>query len=100
MPLARPTPSTARPRASPPPPSPRVRSSPPAATPSTSAPAASVDTSLNPLVAALRPSKTMALTDAARALRERGADVIGLAAGEPDFDTPAAVVEAGVEALR
>jgi aspartate/glutamate/aspartate-prephenate aminotransferase len=42
----------------------------------------------------------MALTDAARALRESGADVIGLAAGEPDFDTPAAIVEAGVEALR
>jgi hypothetical protein len=55
---------------------------------------------LNPRVAALRPSKTMALTDAARAMREQGVDVIGLAAGEPDFDTPAAIVEAGIEALR
>ena len=84
------------------PPSPRLSprpraaaASPPAATPSPS-----IDTTLNPLVASLRPSKTMALTDAARALRESGADVIGLAAGEPDFDTPAAIVEAGVEALR
>ena len=42
----------------------------------------------------------MALTDLARAMRERGEDVISLAAGEPDFDTPAAIVEAGVAALR
>jgi len=60
----------------------------------------SVDTTLNARVAALRPSKTMALTDLARSLREGGADIIGLAAGEPDFETPALVVEAGVEALR
>ena len=50
--------------------------------------------------ASLQPSKTMALTDLARAMRERGEDVISLAAGEPDFDTPAAIVEAGVAALR
>lgn len=62
--------------------------------------AAAVDQALNPAVAALRPSKTMALTDAARAMREQGIDVIGLAAGEPDFDTPEAIVEAGIEALR
>jgi len=42
----------------------------------------------------------MALTDLARSLREGGADIIGLAAGEPDFDTPGPVIEAGVEALR
>lgn len=60
----------------------------------------SVDTTLNARVASLRPSKTMALTDLARSLREGGADIIGLAAGEPDFDTPSAVVDAGVEALR
>jgi aspartate/glutamate/aspartate-prephenate aminotransferase len=60
----------------------------------------SVDTTLNARVAALRPSKTMALTDLARSLREGGADIIGLAAGEPDFDTPAAIIDAGVEALR
>jgi aspartate/glutamate/aspartate-prephenate aminotransferase len=59
-----------------------------------------VDQTLNPRVASLKPSKTMALTDLATTLREQGADIIGLAAGEPDFDTPAPIVEAGVEALR
>lgn len=60
----------------------------------------SLDTELNPRVAAVRPSKTMLLTDLARSMRESGIDVIGLAAGEPDFDTPAAIMEAGQEALR
>eukprot|EP00850_Spirogloea_muscicola_P016620 SM000136S00166 [mRNA] locus=s136:144166:147260:+ [translate_table: standard] len=59
-----------------------------------------VDLTLNPRVAALRPSRTMALTDQARAMAAAGQPVIGLAAGEPDFDTPAAVVEAGIQALR
>ena len=59
-----------------------------------------VDTTLNPMVAAVKPSKTMALTDLASSLKEQGVDVIGLAAGEPDFDTPAPIIEAGVEALR
>lgn len=60
----------------------------------------SVDTTLNPRVASLKPSKTMALTDLATKLKEDGADIIGLAAGEPDFDTPAPIIEAGIEALR
>jgi len=55
--------------------------------------------SVNPRVAAVKPSKTMALTDLARSLKEAGKDVIGLAAGEPDFDTPAAVREAGKAAI-
>lgn len=59
-----------------------------------------VDQTLNPRVAALKPSKTMALTDLARSLREGGTDVIGLAAGEPDFDTPAEIAEAGIAAIR
>ena len=59
-----------------------------------------VDQTLNPAVAALKPSKTMALTDLARQMREDGVDVIGLAAGEPDFDTPALIIEAGIQALR
>ena len=62
--------------------------------------APAVDLTLNPRVAALKPSKTMALTDLARSLREQGQDVIGLAAGEPDFDTPSEIVEAGIAALR
>lgn len=46
--------------------------------------AAAVDTTLNPRVASLKPSKTMALTDLATRLKEEGQDIIGLAAGEPD----------------
>ena len=67
---------------------------------STPATGVAVDQTLNPLVASLKPSKTMALTDLARTMRESGIDVIGLAAGEPDFDTPDEIVEAGIEALR
>ncbi|ONM36056.1 glutamate-oxaloacetate transaminase4 [Zea mays] len=52
-----------------------------------------VDTSISPRVSALRPSKTMAITDQAMALRQAGVPVIGLAAGEPDFDTPPAIAE-------
>eukprot|EP00879_Flechtneria_rotunda_P008558 GHRR01008968.1.p1 GENE.GHRR01008968.1~~GHRR01008968.1.p1 ORF type:complete len:247 (+),score=66.71 GHRR01008968.1:184-924(+) len=62
--------------------------------------AVAVDQTLNPLVASLSMSKTMALTDLARSMKESGIDVIGLAAGEPDFDTPDDIVEAGIEALR
>eukprot|EP00887_Chlorella_sp_A99_P005624 scaffold1.g5624.t1 len=60
---------------------------------------AGVDTKLNPLVAALKPSKTMALSDLATRLKEEGRDIISLAAGEPDFDTPAPIIAAGKEAL-
>jgi hypothetical protein len=42
---------------------------------------AEVDETLNPRVASLRESKTMALTDLARSMKESGQDVIGLAAG-------------------
>jgi aspartate/glutamate/aspartate-prephenate aminotransferase len=66
----------------------------------TAAGAVSVDQTLNPAVASVKPSKTMALTDLATSMKEQGIDVIGLAAGEPDFDTPAEIVEAGVQALR
>ena len=60
---------------------------------------ASVDQTLNPRVAALKPSKTVALTDLARSMREAGEDVIGLAAGEPDFRTPDRVSQAGKRAI-
>lgn len=58
------------------------------------------DTALNPCVAAVRPSKTMLLSDLASSLRESGVDVVSLAAGEPDFDTPQEIIDAGFEALR
>lgn len=67
------------------------------ATPSENLP---VDYNLNPRVAAVRPSKTMQLSDLATSLREQGADILSLAAGEPDFATPSSVIQAGVEALQ
>ncbi len=55
---------------------------------------------INPRVASVKPSKTMALADLASSLKAEGVDVISLAAGEPDFDTPRPIVEAGIEALE
>lgn len=52
-----------------------------------------VDTGISPRVAALKPSKTMAIADKATALAQAGVPVVKLAAGEPDFDTPPAIVE-------
>lgn len=61
---------------------------------------AKLDTSLNPRVAALRPSKTMVISDYATALVESGVPVVRLAAGEPDFNTPHPICEAGVKAIQ
>src|SRR5713226_7629077 len=47
----------------------------------------------------IKPSATIAVTDKARALKLAGRDVIGLGAGEPDFDTPDHVKEAAIRAL-
>jgi aspartate aminotransferase len=47
----------------------------------------------------VKPSATMAVTDMARQLRAAGRDVIGLGAGEPDFDTPENIKQAGIEAI-
>ncbi|KAH6803854.1 aspartate aminotransferase [Perilla frutescens var. frutescens] len=59
-----------------------------------------VDLSLSPRVNSVKPSKTVAITDQATALAQAGVPVIRLAAGEPDFDTPAAIAEAGINAIR
>ncbi|QHN81746.1 Bifunctional aspartate aminotransferase and glutamate/aspartate-prephenate aminotransferase [Arachis hypogaea] len=59
-----------------------------------------VDISLSPRVNAVKPSKTVAISDQATALVEAGVPVIRLAAGEPDFDTPAVIAEAGINAIR
>src|SRR2546429_9391900 len=48
----------------------------------------------------IKPSATIAVTDKARALKAAGRDVIGLGAGEPDFDTPENVKEAAIRAIR
>jgi aspartate aminotransferase len=47
----------------------------------------------------IKPSATMAVTDKARALKAAGRDVIGLGAGEPDFDTPDNIKQAAVNAI-
>lgn len=47
----------------------------------------------------IKPSPTMAVTDKARELRAAGRNVIGLGAGEPDFDTPEHIKQAGIEAI-
>jgi aspartate aminotransferase len=48
----------------------------------------------------ISPSLTIAMTSKARALKAAGKDVIGLATGEPDFDTPDNVKEAAIAAIR
>ena len=48
----------------------------------------------------IKPSPTIAVTQKARELRAAGKDVIGLGAGEPDFDTPDNIKEAAIKAIR
>jgi len=48
----------------------------------------------------IKPSATMAVTDKARALKAAGRDVIGLGAGEPDFDTPDNIKQAAIKAIQ
>ena len=47
----------------------------------------------------IKPSATMAVTGRAQELRAAGRDVIGLGAGEPDFDTPEHIKEAAIRAM-
>ncbi len=48
----------------------------------------------------IKPSPTLAMTQKSRELKAAGRDVIGLAAGEPDFDTPDNIKEAAIAAIR
>jgi aspartate aminotransferase len=48
----------------------------------------------------IQPSATLAMTSRVFELKRQGIDVIGLGAGEPDFDTPDFVKEAAIEAIR
>ena len=48
----------------------------------------------------VKPSATIAVTGKARELKAAGRDVIGLGAGEPDFDTPDNIKEAAIQAIR
>lgn len=48
----------------------------------------------------VKPSPTLAVTARAAKLKAEGKDIVALGAGEPDFDTPAHIAAAGVEAIR
>ena len=48
----------------------------------------------------IKPSPTIAVTQKARELRAVGKDVIGLGAGEPDFDTPNNIKSAAIKAIK
>jgi aspartate aminotransferase len=48
----------------------------------------------------IQPSATIAISTKAMELKAEGRDVIGLSAGEPDFDTPENIKEAAIKAIR
>jgi aspartate aminotransferase len=55
---------------------------------------------LSEALSRIQPSQTIAVTQKARELKAAGRDVIGLGAGEPDFDTPDNIKEAAIAAIR
>jgi len=59
-----------------------------------------LDTHLSHRVQSVKPSATLAITARAKELKAQGKDIIGLGAGEPDFDTPAHIKQAAIEAIQ
>lgn len=59
-----------------------------------------MDINLSNRVNAIKPSPTLAVTKKAAELKAAGQDIIGLGAGEPDFDTPEHIKEAAIKAIR
>ena len=59
-----------------------------------------MSTFFNPRVASMQPSATLAMAGRAKKLKRAGADVIALSAGEPDFNTPDPIANAGIQAIR
>ena len=55
---------------------------------------------LSDRVNGIKPSPTLAITNKAKELKAAGKDIIGLGAGEPDFDTPEHVKQAAIEAIN
>ena len=55
---------------------------------------------LSQRVQRIKPSATLAITARAKALKAEGKDIIGLGAGEPDFDTPEHIKAAAIEAIN
>ncbi|MCU5786720.1 pyridoxal phosphate-dependent aminotransferase [Alloalcanivorax marinus] len=58
------------------------------------------DINLSDRVQRIKPSPTLAITSKAAELRAEGKDIIGLGAGEPDFDTPDHIKQAAIEAIN
>ncbi|WP_148862481.1 pyridoxal phosphate-dependent aminotransferase [Marinobacter fonticola] len=59
-----------------------------------------MDVQLSSRVQAIKPSPTLAVTNKAAELRAAGEDIIGLGAGEPDFDTPDHIKSAAIDAIK
>ncbi|SCZ49182.1 pyridoxal phosphate-dependent aminotransferase [Thiohalomonas denitrificans] len=59
-----------------------------------------MDIQLSHRVQKVKPSPTLAVTARAKELKAQGKDIIGLGAGEPDFDTPEHIKEAAIAAIR
>lgn len=59
-----------------------------------------MDVQLSTRVQSIKPSPTLSITARAAELRAAGKDIIGLGAGEPDFDTPEHIKEAAIKAIR
>ena len=59
-----------------------------------------MDVKLSQRIQRIKPSPTLSMTARVAALKVLGRDVVGLGAGEPDFDTPAHIKEAAIEAIR
>jgi aspartate aminotransferase len=59
-----------------------------------------LDVQLSTRVQSIKPSPTLSITARAAELRAAGKDIIGLGAGEPDFDTPEHIKEAAIKAIR
>lgn len=58
------------------------------------------DIQLSDAISRVKPSATIAVTSQANEMKRQGLDVIGLGAGEPDFDTPGNIREAAIRAIR
>jgi len=59
-----------------------------------------VEIQLSKRVQSIKPSPTLAVTARAQELKAQGKDIIGLGAGEPDFDTPEHIKQAAIDAIH
>lgn len=59
-----------------------------------------IDTRLAERLKKVNPSSTLGITSKAKKLKAEGVDVVSLAAGEPDFDTPDFIKDAAIEAIK